>query len=350
MPASVSSLIRCLDDVRPGWDGPVDDLPFEVWQVLEALPDPRRAQGRRHAMATVVVLSLGAVLAGARSLAAIGDWAAALPRWAWPRWGIGRCPPAVSTIRRVLAAVDADVLDAVLHAWLDARTTSAIGADGADGPVVAVDGKTAKGAVAADGSRVQLFSMVDQDTGVPLGQVEIEAGDEIGAFATVLDRITLKGVTVTADALHTQRAHAQYLRRHCGHYLFVVKANQPSLYRRLAALPWAQVEVGHVEAGKGHGRREVRAVQVVALTRPKLPFPHPRQAIRIRRERRHNVSGRTTTEIVYAVTDLPFEAAGPARLASVIRRHWAIENRVHHIRDVLMTRTAARSGPDHCLG
>jgi hypothetical protein len=40
------------------------------------------------------------------------------------------------------------------------------------------DGRTAKGAVAADGSRVQLFSIVDQDSGVPLGQVEIEAGDE----------------------------------------------------------------------------------------------------------------------------------------------------------------------------
>jgi predicted transposase YbfD/YdcC len=85
---------------------------------------------------------------------------------------------------------------------------------------------------------------------------------------------------------------------------------------------------------------------VVALTRPKLPFPHARQAIRIRRERRHRGTGRTTTEIVYAVTDLPFEAAGPARLASVIRRHWAIENRVHHIRDVLYDedRSQVRTG------
>jgi hypothetical protein len=45
------------------------------------------------------------------------------------------------------------------------------------GRVVSADGKTCRGAVAADGSRVQLFSMLDQATGLPLGQVQIEGGD-----------------------------------------------------------------------------------------------------------------------------------------------------------------------------
>lgn len=342
MPASVSSLIRCVDDVHDLLDGPVDDLPLVLVDVLEVLPDPRRAQGRRHGLACVVAVSLGAVSAGARSLAAIGDWVAALPRWSWPRWGIRRCPPAVSTIRRVLAVVDPDVLDAVLHAWLQARGGSAAPA----GRVISADGKTCRGAVGADRTRVQLFSMVDQGSGVPLGQVEIEGGDEIGAFATVLDRIDLTGVTVTADALHTQRAHAHYLRRHGGHYLFVVRRTNPSLYRRLSALPWAQVTAGHVEAGKGHGRRERRTVQVVALVRPTLPFPHARQAIRITREPRQGThagsTGTATTEIVYAITDLSFEQAGPDRLASMLRLHWSIENRVHHVRDTTFAEDSSR--------
>ena len=207
MPASVSSLIRRVDDVRGRLGGRVDDLPLDLWRVLQVLPDPRRAQGRRHELATVVAVSLGAVAAGARSLAAIGDWVAALPRWAWRRWGIRRCPPAVSTIRRVLASVDPEVLDAVLHAWLAARAPACDGDEPGE-RVVAVDGKTARGAVGADGSRVQLFSMVDQDSGVPLGQVEVIAGDEIGAFATVLDRICVKHVTVTADALRRARHNA----------------------------------------------------------------------------------------------------------------------------------------------
>lgn len=341
MPASVSSLIGRVDEVRDLLGELVGGLAVAVVTALEVLPDPRRAQGRRHGMATVVGLALGAVAAGARSLSAIADWVAALPRWAWSRWGIRRCPPAVSTIRRVLAVVDPDVVDAVLHAWLAAREPSVAAA----GRVVSADGKTCRGAVAADGSRVQLFSMLDQATGLPLGQVQIEGGDEIAAFATVLDRIDLRGVTVTADALHTQRAHAHYLHRHGGHYLFVVKANQPTLYRRLAGLPWSQVAAGHVEHDKGHGRREMRALQVVALTRPKLPFPHARQAVRITRTRRHGTSAapttKTTTEIVYAITDLSFEQAGPIRLATMTRQHWSIEA-LHHIRDTTFAEDASR--------
>jgi AcrR family transcriptional regulator len=68
---------------------------------------------------------------------------------------------------------------------------------------VAVDGKTVRGAVDAEGAQVKLFSMVDHATGVPLGQVQTVAGDEIASFATVLDRIDLTGTVVTADALHT---------------------------------------------------------------------------------------------------------------------------------------------------
>ena len=244
MPAPVSSLIRVVDTVRDrdgggdGIAGTRGDLPLAVWQVLDTLSDPRQSRGRRHALATVLAVALGAVLAGARSLAAMADWASDLPAWSWRRWRIARRPPSLSTIRRVLLAVDADALDAVLHAWLatlepatspspTVPTAPTAPRAPAASPVsaglraVAVDGKTARGAVGADGLRVQLFSMVEHATGVPLGQVEIVEGDEIGCFATVLDRIDLHGVVVTGDALHTQRAHAHYLHRHGGHYFFV---------------------------------------------------------------------------------------------------------------------------------
>jgi predicted transposase YbfD/YdcC len=312
-----------------------------VWRVLETVPDPRRARGRRHGLATVLALALGAVLAGATSLAAIGDWAADVPRWSWSRWRISRRPPGVSTIRRLLLAVDADVLDAVLHAWLAAPQPSAP-AKAEEVRAVAVDGKTARGAVRDDGTRAAFFSMVEHDTGVPLGQVEIAAGGEIASFATVLDRIDLRDVVVTADALHTQRAHAHYLHRHRGHYLFIVKGNQPTLHARLAALPWTQVPIGHVEHDKGHGRRECRTLQVISSAAPRLPFPHARQALRITRERLDLRTGEINREVVYAVTNLIFAAAGPARLAALVRGHPTIENRVHHVRDVTYREDASR--------
>jgi hypothetical protein len=163
VPACVSSLIRVADVVRDHLPDQLTmttsprtgDVPVAVWHVLDTVPDPRRARGRRHSLATVIALAWGAVLAGATSLAAIGDGAADVPRWSWERWRIRRRPPGVSTIRRLLLGVDADVLDAVLHAWLatldpppsaGARAgTAALGA--VTFRAVAVDGKTARGAV-----------------------------------------------------------------------------------------------------------------------------------------------------------------------------------------------------------
>ncbi len=119
-----------------------------------------------------------------------------------------RRPPSLSTIRRVPILVDAQVLDARGRAWLSALTPPP--------PVpvafraVAVHGKTCRGAKRPDGSRVHLFSAVEHGSGTPLGQVLAESkGFEIAAFAAVLDRIELAGVVVTADALHTQKAHGR---------------------------------------------------------------------------------------------------------------------------------------------
>jgi len=344
VPVAVSSLIRLAGTVGDHECG--DGLvPLVVWRVLETVPDPRRARGRRHGLATVLAVALGAVLAGARSLSAIADWAGDLPAWSWRRWRIARCSPSLSTIRRVLMAVDADVLDAVLHAWLAAvepAPSAPREAGGAGLRAVAVDGKTARGGLRADGTRVQLFSMVAHATGMPLGQVEIVKGDEVGAFATALDRLDLHGLVVTGDALHTQRAHAHYLHRHGGHYFFLAKANQPTLYARLEALPWSRVPQAHLEQGKGHGRRETRTLQVISALRPRLPFPHARQAVRIVRERVEVATGVYEREVVYAITDLRDDVAGPAVLARLARGHWAIENKIHYVRDVTFAEDASR--------
>ena len=213
MPASVSSFIPA-----PGGTPSLDvrreqgDV-IELWQVLSTLTDPRDRRGVRHDLATVLTLAVAAVAAGARSLVAIAGWASDLPRPYWPRFGVARATPSAATFSRVLARVDADVLDAVLGAW----TTVAAG-DLARGAAIAVDGKTARGARRPDGTRVHLFAAITHGTAIPLGQVTAATkGYEIAAFAAILDRLDLRGRVITGDALHTQVAHAHYLHRHGGH-------------------------------------------------------------------------------------------------------------------------------------
>ena len=96
------------------------------------------------------------VLAGARSYVAIAKWAHDLPVTARPRLRIGRRSPSESTIRRLLQAVDLDALDVGLSAWLAARLPPPQQPSGMH--VVAVNGKTARGAGIDEGTRVHLLA------------------------------------------------------------------------------------------------------------------------------------------------------------------------------------------------
>ena len=154
-------------------------------------------------------------------------------------------------------------------------------------------------------------------------------------FSQLMDRVDdLTDTVITADALHTQRGHADYLVLQRGaHYLITVKGNQPALHTQLKALPWKDVPPAHTCAGRAHGRVERRVVKVVTVATG-IVFPHARQAIQITRKTRRLDSRKWRTEVVYAVTSLAFEQATAAEIAGWVRGHWAIENRLHWVRDV----------------
>jgi DDE_Tnp_1-associated len=103
------------------------------------VPDLRDPRGVRHSLASVLLASVAAVLAGARSLAAIGEWAADAPPAAPAALGVrfdplqGRLrPPGEATIRRVLESVDAGMLDAAVTSWL--ASAAAAGGRGGSRP------------------------------------------------------------------------------------------------------------------------------------------------------------------------------------------------------------------------
>jgi predicted transposase YbfD/YdcC len=317
---------------------------------LATVPDPRDRRGLRHRLASVLAVAVCAVLTGAKSLAAIGEWAADAPPEVLAALGVRRDPltgrvraPDEATVRRVLTAVDADALDTAIGGWLqglDPRPLPpAVEPPTARQPwrAVAVDGKTLRGSGPA-GAQVHLLAVMDHTSRAVLGQVDVAGKtNEITAFRPLLCGLDLARTVVTADALHTQREHADWLINiKEAAYICIVKRNQPGLYRQLKALPWRQVPAGDHTREQGHGRDEIRRLQV--LTVAGLAFPHAVQAIRITRRTRRN--GRWRTVTVYAVTNLTARQASPAHLADYIRGHWAIEA-LHHIRDVTF-------GEDHC--
>lgn len=266
--------------------------------------------------------------AGSKPMSPVGAWAQGLPLTCRRGFGVDRAVPSVATFTRVLSGVDPYVLDAVLCAWTAARRRPG----GSVGPV-AVDGKTARGARRRDRTGVHLFAAIGHD-GIPVGQVIAPTkGFEIAAFRTLLDRADLHGRVVTADALHTQTAHAHYLHAHGAYYGFTVKANQPSLRERMVTLPWDQVPVAHVNVEAGHGRCERRDVQRITKVHPRLGFPHARRVAKITRCVVRTGAHIAALESAYGISSLP-EQTTAAQVAALVRGHWSIENRLHWVRDV----------------
>lgn len=206
---------------------------------------------------------------------------------------------------------------------------------------VAVDGKSLRGAVRADGRCVHLLSALRRD-GIVLVQREVDAkSNEITAFRPLLDPLDLTGAVVTFDALLTQTDHAKYLVEEKGaHYIAVLKGNHPTLHTLVRDLPWKEVPLMDRTRTTAHGRDEIRRLK--AVTVPRLQFPHAGQALQIVRRRRTVSTGKVSLERIYAVTSLAAHQATAAELAERVRGHWAIENREHHVRDVTFGEDASR--------
>ena len=317
-------------------------------EVLEGVTDPRDRRGVRHTLPAILCLAVTGILAGCRSLTAIWEHAADLEPADLGALGLeeGRALPSESTIRRVLKDLDPAGLDARLTSWFFTRTGTIAGRR-----VIAVDGKTMRGARTGSNPAPHLLAALDRASGVVVGQRRVsDKSNEIPALRDLLAPMDLDGAVVTADAMHTQKGTAEWIRSRGAHYLLTVKDNQPGLKRELGALPWKDVPaVSSVDTG--HGRRVRRTVQAVEAP-AWIDFPGAAQVIRIRRTRTVNKRGggrRTTTEVAHLICSLPMTDAPPELVASWARGHWTIENRLHWVRDVVFDedrhQLRTRNGP-----
>jgi hypothetical protein len=335
----------CLTDVVlgefPGLTDHVSDDPVPITDsdresLLKALgrvPDPRARRGVRYPFTAVLAVVVCAMLAGARSFAAIGEWCQDLDGGTRIALGFTGKVPGPVTIWRLLVRVDAEAFDEAVCAWIRACLEGINAAARALAPaarpvrrVLAVDGKAMR-ATGRGTNPVHLLAALDHARAVVVAQVPVDQKtNEIPLFSTLLDQIPdLSGVLITADALHAQTGHLTYLHARGAHLLVCVKGNQPTLRNTLKALPWKDVPAGHTQTSRGHGRIEKRTVKVVTVEAG-LGFPHAAQAIQIvRRSRpitpRTGKRARWRTETVYAITTLTAEQAQPAELARWLKGH-----------------------------
>ena len=354
MPADESSPIPAALAHLTHADPLQDSEPPHLLAYLASVPDPRATRGRRHPLVAILGLAAAAVLAGARSIAAIAEWAADAPQPVRAALGARRDVPGH------FAAPPRPPSAGPFPAWTSTRSPllSAPGwptGTGAPVPVgagrrraVAVDGKTLRGAhpPEGDGRPVHLLAAMDHTSRAVLVQHQVGGAPEVPAFAPLLAPLDLADVVVTADALQTHPEAAEFLvTSKQAHYLFVVKANQPTLLDRCQRLAWRLVSELDRTRDRGHGRIEIRTLKAVSVHQ--FGFPHAAQVLQVTRKTRdlRHHPRRCTTVTVYAITSFPHAQAGPARLADLIRGHWAIEA-LHHLRDTTFAEdgSQARTG------
>jgi hypothetical protein len=253
-------------------------------------------------LVAILGLAAAAVLAGAKSLAAIGEWAADAPQPVRAALGARRDTPATSpSPPRPLSA-------APWRAWTPTPWPPRSARGWRPGPApsqtpasrwraVAVDGKTLRGArgAGADGRPVHLLACMDHATRAVLAQQQVGgAPEEVPAFAPLLADLDLDGTVITADALQTHAEATEFLVTHKrAHYLFQVKANQPTLLARCERLPWHRVPVLDRTGDRGHGRVEMRTLKAVTVGR--FGFPYAAQVLQATRERKVAASHASTS-------------------------------------------------------
>ena len=320
--------------------------------VFQDMVDPRMRRGRRYSWVFLLILIASAIASGQQTAHAIAHWVRLhadelRERLQSPRASL----PSESTLRRVLRKIGVKVLEQRLacHAELLADTAPKTGTiTTSTGEVLqgqALDGKALRGA-RAHGTRVHLLSLVQHGSGRVLTQTNVDQKhNEISVAPQLLAGRELRGTVTTMDALLTQRELAQQLLDQHGHYLMVVKRNQENLYNAIALLfdqpPWTVSEKAteyqsHTTKEKGHGRLEKRTLETSTTLCEYVDWPGVGQVMRRHYESIRVKTGEVSSEITYGITDLRATEVGAAQLEQLWRGHWAIENKVHYVRDVTM--------------
>jgi predicted transposase YbfD/YdcC len=328
-----------MDGVAPDCEALAEALVF--LQYFKDLPDPRQAGKVMYPLAEVLLLCLLAVLAGAETItdiARFGDKKLALLRQ-FRSFAAGT--PAHDHLGDILATLDAEAFQRCFVAWVAALI-------GVPEGVVAIDGKTVRRSRGVAKDAIHMVSAFAARQRMVLGQVKVaDKANEIVAIPKLLDMLAIEGAVVTIDAMGCQRAIAQKIVDKKADYILALKGNQGSLREDVdlflaeqKANDFSDTTVTHHQTIDGdHGRIETRDITVihdvgwlqerhnwpamagVVMVQSTRLIPGPtRDADKIERETRIYITSLVLTALL---------------IAPLVRDHWAIENSLHWVLDMV---------------
>ena len=318
-----------------------------------ALPDPRIDRTKRHRLLDLVTIAICAVVCGADTWVAVEQFGrrkrAVLAHWLDLPHGI----PSHDTFGRVFAALDPAAFERCFLAWVQATVRATAG------QVVAIDGKTLRRSHDRAGGTgpLHLVSAWATANGVALGQLAVDGqSNEITAIPALLEVLALAGCIVTIDAMGCQTASAGAIRTRQADDVLALKDTHPQLAADAASIladalgpnDGGYVVRVHDTIEKGHGRIERRRCwtiddpRVIAWLDPSGAWAGLRTIALVEGQR--GTGPERTTERRTYLSSLDGE---PQRLLAAVRRHWAIENRLHRVLDLAFREDECRVRTGH---
>lgn len=318
------------------------------------LPDPRRAQGRRHSLSDMIVIAVTAVICAADSWADVRDFGKAKLKWFKTFLDLPHGIPSQDTFERVFSRLDPDAFERCFVEWTQALST------GSGGQLVAIDGKRIRRSFTqawAQSTATHLVSAFITGNATVFSQLAVDSKEnEIVAIPKLLALLDLHGATVTIDAIGCQTAIAQQIVEQGGDYVLCVKNNQPSLARALRAdlddmirEKFKNVPHDSCESVEGdHGRIETRRM----WTTPQIDWLGSQQdrwaglrSVAVVETTREVPPKGVSCERRYYISTL--DGTDARRLAAAVRGHWGIENRLHYVLDVSFAEDQCRIRKGH---
>jgi predicted transposase YbfD/YdcC len=304
---------------------------------FKEMPDHRQAGKITYPLDEILLLCLLAVLAGAEAftdIARFGEKKLDLLRRFRPYRG---GTPAHDHLGDIFATLDAQAFQRCFVAWVAALTET-------PAEVIAIDGKTLRRSYQKKGSKepIHMVSAFAARQRLVMGQVAVaEKSNEIVAIPALLDMMAIEGAVVTIDAMGCQRNIARKIIAKKADYIIALKGNQGTLHEDVKVFVAEQKTNGfkdatisqHETVDGDHGRIETRtctAIHDVEWLRERHDWPGLQGVAMV--ESRREIEGKVTQETRFYITSLALLANV---IGSIIRDHWAIENGLHWIMDMV---------------
>ena len=336
----------------------MDDVAADDGAVFEAtvflshfndLPDPRQPGKVMYPLAEVLLLALLAVLAGAESfvdIARFGQKKLDLLRRFLP---FLNGTPSHDQLGAIFAWLDAERFQRAFVAWVAARM-------GVPAEVIAIDGQTLRRSHQKKGGKaaIHMVSAFAARQRIVLGQLKVgEKSNEIIAIPKLLEMLAIEGAIVTIDAMGCQRDIAQKIVDKKADYVLALKGNQGSLREDVELFVAEQQANGFADTtisrdstvDGDHGRIETRTTTVihdVEWLQKRHNWPGLKSIVVV--ESRREIGGKVEQETRFYITSLVLLAS---LLGPIVRSHWAVENSLHWVMDMIFRSDECRIRTDH---